>query len=798
MLRLIAVLIILAAWSATGHAHFSRAQDDEAGRRWKLTGAGADRTFAYRADGLMVSTTLSGQAYAAAYGDNGLLATRTNPFRSVNVQTRDTLGRITDLRTTVGGVLVLKETVPQWRETDKIFGLYSERVGAGSWSEYRDYQYDSSGRLIYEEFVPFGAAGEDTLYTTFDGSLNWPSPTGGIGVRTTAQRNSDWVIGSTPFALHSVPGVATYARVTSENLGGSEPRALPLSGTAVGAGKVTLTLDGRDITPVSFGGWQDANGNWSADAQIAPGLHYLTATATHPSGWTAAPANSFFQVLPRAESVTNSYDEMGNVATRTWSGGKVQTLTWDPRGRLVKVEQTGVNPFIWTALYDGLDRRIKTTYTPNGGATVTTKSVFDPEAEFIELGLAIDGAWNWKVYGPDMSGTYGGLEGLGGLEAVIGSDGTTRGIVNDWFGNATGYVAAPGQTMTWSSAQFLAWGPAPGWSTAPLDGTKPLHELLGYRGLTVDPPGYVHQGLRDYDPQVGRWLSPDPFGHAGSLSLYDYCDNDPLNVFDPDGRFGKSPTLYNSRASTGSVSHLYSDYATTSSISPYSRRFDLDSAVGQVASFIPFAKNVYELTTGKSFTSPGMLASRYDAFEGLLFETALTAATLPMGGSSGVASRAFAASGTRLAEYSAIRSIPASGLSRVGRLPLGYEGGPGAMWIGENLAPRAAATDIIKAPTSLTGNYRARYLKADPGLPDGWQVHHSIPQKYQQSFADLGIDVGDIQFLRGVDPKIHSRITTEWGRFDARFGGNPSPADVARFSKHIDDTFGDSLRIPGF
>ena len=26
---------------------------------------------------------------------------------------------------------------------------------------------------------------------------------------------------------------------------------------------------------------------------------------------------------------------------------------------------------------------------------------------------------------------------------------------------------------------------------------------------------------------------------AGSLSLYDYCDNDPLNVFDPDGRFGK-------------------------------------------------------------------------------------------------------------------------------------------------------------------------------------------------------------------------------------------------------------------
>lgn len=92
-----------------------------------------------------------------------------------------------------------------------------------------------------------------------------------------------------------------------------------------------------------------------------------------------------------------------------------------------------------------------------------------------------------------MSGSYGGLQGLVGLEAVIGSDGVTRGIINDWFGNTVGHVGPSGQTMTWSAAQFLAWGPAPGWGTAPLDGTKPLHELLGDRGLTLDPPGYMQQ-----------------------------------------------------------------------------------------------------------------------------------------------------------------------------------------------------------------------------------------------------------------------------------------------------------------
>ncbi len=469
-------------------------------------------------------------------------------------KTRDSLGRVTDKRTTVGGTLALKETVPAWNNLDKVNGVYSERAGAGAWNEYRGYAYDNSARLIYEEFSPSPSAGGDYLLTAYDGPTWGQNATGGIGVRTHTQRGSDAVL------LHEVPSVSTFARVASENVGGSQPRTVPLSGVALGADTVTLTLDGRDITPVNFPGWQDASGNWTANALLAPGFHSLTATATHPSGWAAPPATHSFTVLPRAESVTNTYDEMGNVASRTWSSGRVQTLTWDPRGRLVKVVQTGVEPFVWTALYDGLDRRIQTTYMPQGGAVVTTSSVFDPEVEFLEIGLSIGGAWNWKVYGPDISGAYGGLQGLGGIEAVIGSDGITHGIVSDWFGNAVGHVAAPGGAMTWSPAQFLAWGPAPGWGTPLMDGTKPLHELLGYRGLTVDPPGYVQQGLRPYDPQTGRWLSPDPVGHAGSLSLYDYCDNDPLNVFDPDGRFGKgvssgwSGSISSSAPNTGSFS----------------------------------------------------------------------------------------------------------------------------------------------------------------------------------------------------------------------------------------------------
>ena len=36
------------------------------------------------------------------------------------------------------------------------------------------------------------------------------------------------------------------------------------------------------------------------------------------------------------------------------------------------------------------------------------------------------------------------------------------------------------------------------------------------------------------------FLSPDPLGHGASMDLYSYCNGDPVNGLDPDGRFGKA------------------------------------------------------------------------------------------------------------------------------------------------------------------------------------------------------------------------------------------------------------------
>ncbi len=45
-----------------------------------------------------------------------------------------------------------------------------------------------------------------------------------------------------------------------------------------------------------------------------------------------------------------------------------------------------------------------------------------------------------------------------------------------------------------------------------------------------------------YDPTAGRFLAPDPMGHASDMSLYGFCNGDPINKVDPDGRLAKGFT----------------------------------------------------------------------------------------------------------------------------------------------------------------------------------------------------------------------------------------------------------------
>ena len=251
---------------------------------------------------------------------------------------------------------------------------------------------------------------------------------------------------------------------------------------------------------------------------------------------------------PLGTPVVPSYDGMGDVAARAQSAGN-DTLTWDALGRLVAVARrdAGNNGFNWSAVYDGLGRRLQTAKqavsagTPTG-LPLTIQSSFDPDVEFMELAVTVAGGdRQWLVRGPDLNGSYGGLQGTGGTEAIVKASVTT-GILSDIYGHTVATVANNTVT-TWNPARSEGYGVVPGCTAVALDASHDLTSALAWRGRYVDSTGYYWLGARYYAPDSGTFLSCDPLGHAASMSLYDYCNGDPVNGFDPDGRLGKPSLL---------------------------------------------------------------------------------------------------------------------------------------------------------------------------------------------------------------------------------------------------------------
>jgi RHS repeat-associated protein len=65
-----------------------------------------------------------------------------------------------------------------------------------------------------------------------------------------------------------------------------------------------------------------------------------------------------------------------------------------------------------------------------------------------------------------------------------------------------------------------------------------LNNPWKFSSKRFDPEtGFIYFGRRYYDPEIGRWITPDPAGFADGPNLYAYVHNHPLAYMDPDGQF---------------------------------------------------------------------------------------------------------------------------------------------------------------------------------------------------------------------------------------------------------------------
>lgn len=128
----------------------------------------------------------------------------------------------------------------------------------------------------------------------------------------------------------------------------------------------------------------------------------------------------------------------------------------------------------------------------------------------------------------------------------------------------------------WGQRLLLAW-----------DGIEagPGYEASSLRGYTghehLDNVGLIHMNGRVYDPELGRFLSPDPFVQAPhntqSYNRYAYVFNNPLSLTDPTGYVTEEVIVTGHRpTSGGSSSSSFGSYSI-----PMSDLFDSRGAMGR-------------------------------------------------------------------------------------------------------------------------------------------------------------------------------------------------------------------------
>jgi hypothetical protein len=106
----------------------------------------------------------------------------------------------------------------------------------------------------------------------------------------------------------------------------------------------------------------------------------------------------------------------------------------------------------------------------------------------------------------------------------------------------------------------------------------------------------------------------------------------------------------------------------------------------------------------------------------------------------------------------------------------------------------AAAARRAPAPDNYRGRYMAdRHTQGRPRLPDDWDVHHRIPQKYRDHPELKDFDFHQPSNLQGVkgsraDVNTHQRITNDWEEF-GRQNPNATRAQIEDFAKQLDTKY---------
>ena len=288
-------------------------------------------------------------------------------------------------------------------------------------------------------------------------------------------------------------------------------------------GRRTYTLDAASrITAVTADGWSERYAYNTAGDQT----HCALPPRAPGQDSTGERTYSGSRVT-QAGRTRYEYDAQGRLTQRrvtTLSGKSLTwTFTWDAEDRLTHVH--GPGEAAWRYFYDALGRRTaKHRLSADGRIEEVTTYCWDGGQLAEQHGNGVTLVWD-----------YTGLHPLAQRE--FKADHTQKEIDRRFFAIATDLTGAPSDLIA-PDGTFAWHGRSTAWGATQSHRAATAYTPLRYPGQYFDPETGLHYNFnRYYDPELGRYITPDPLGLAPAANHYTYVPN-PFTLADPLGLAG--------------------------------------------------------------------------------------------------------------------------------------------------------------------------------------------------------------------------------------------------------------------
>ena len=266
----------------------------------------------------------------------------------------------------------------------------------------------------------------------------------------------------------------------------------------------TVTVEGSSAS------FDTRNSNFVGSAQMSTGTNVVSVVAMD---YSANKATNWHQVVATNKNGSAlAYDQNGNL-TNAATVSTTNTYDWDGANRLVafEVRAIGQSTKRTEFTYDGYGRCVR--------ITGKTNSIIESDNTYV---------WSRMTLSErrDATGAVAQRRYFAQGEQLAGA---AYFYTRDHLKSVREFT----DEMQLVGARY-SYDPF-GRKSSSGSSLQPDFAFTGHF-LPFDSGPYLAL-YRSYDSSTGRWLSRDPLAEAAGFNLYPYSENDPLNKFDPDGRF---------------------------------------------------------------------------------------------------------------------------------------------------------------------------------------------------------------------------------------------------------------------